>query len=105
MNVGAKAWLLVIFAIFAVLLITVVVLSRHLLMFFEVNLPLERPEWIKLVPCIITIKAILVSVNSILLTIVLAIYLGIYRKTGSDFSVGLIVFSTALLSTRLLLIL
>ena len=64
--------------------------------FFRVNPP-ERPPWNTIFHYLILAKIILSSVNSILLVILLAIYVGIYHKTGSQFSIGLVVFSTALL--------
>jgi len=59
------------------------------------RLPPER--WITLLPFLLIVKTVLSSVNSILLTILLIIYLGIYRKTKAEFSVGLIIFTVALL--------
>jgi hypothetical protein len=44
-----------------------------------------------------TIKTIVSSVNVTLLVFLLATYMGIYRKTRSEFTVGLIVFSIVLL--------
>jgi hypothetical protein len=61
---------------------------------------LQRERWRNLLADFlfeVMVKAVLASVNAILLTILLAIYLGIYRKTGSEFSLGLVIFSLALL--------
>jgi hypothetical protein len=44
-----------------------------------------------------TIKTIVSSVNMTLLAFLLVTYIGIYRKTRSEFTVGLIVFSMVLL--------
>ena len=55
-----------------------------------------RLEWAKYLSNLLLAKTILSSVNSTLLIIVLVIYTGIYRKTGSDFSMGLVLFSLAL---------
>jgi len=44
-----------------------------------------------------TAKTIISSVNITLLVILLIAYLNIYRKTQSEFTLGLIIFSTALL--------
>ncbi len=63
--------------------------------FFRGNSP-EPPPWNIIFPYLILAKVILSSVNSILLVILLTIYIGIYNKTGSQFSIGLVVFSTAL---------
>ncbi|MEM2094253.1 MAG: hypothetical protein QXI32_03025 [Candidatus Bathyarchaeia archaeon] len=43
------------------------------------------------------IKTVLTTVNATLATLLMAIYLGIYRKTKSEFTIGLIIFSTVLL--------
>ncbi len=59
--------------------------------------PLEPPPWNTLLPYLLIVKTILASVNTILLTILLAIYFGIYRTTRSQFSLGLIIYSMALL--------
>ena len=60
-------------------------------------LPFERPPWDLLFPYLFIAKTVLSSVNSILLTIVLVMYLEIYRKTKSQFSLGLVIFGLALL--------
>jgi len=44
-----------------------------------------------------TLKTIVSTVNGGLLVCLLALYVGIYRRTRSDFTIGLIIFSTALL--------
>ncbi len=44
-----------------------------------------------------TFKAVLASVNSFLLITLTSIYLKVYTDTGLDFSLGLVVFSLALL--------
>ncbi len=44
-----------------------------------------------------TIKTIVSSVNVTLLVLLLIMYIGIYRKTQSEFTVGLILFSMVLL--------
>ncbi len=65
--------------------------------FFDREPPLEPPPWNTLLPYLLIVKTILASVNTILLTILLAIYFGIYRTTRSQFSLGLIIYSMALL--------
>jgi hypothetical protein len=44
-----------------------------------------------------TVKTMISTVNVTLLIFLLATYIGIYKKTQSDFTVGLIIFSTILL--------
>jgi len=57
----------------------------------------EQPPWRDLFLQLLLAKTILSSLNSILLTILLVTYIGIYRKTRSEFSIGLVVFTIALL--------
>lgn len=57
----------------------------------------EPPPWNILFPYLLIAKTVLSSVNSILLVILLTMYIGIYRKTRSEFSIGLVIFSMALL--------
>lgn len=66
--------------------------------------PLDRdisPERLErmhaFLPYYIRAKTILSTVNSILLTSLLITYVEIYRKIGSEFSFGLVIFSIALL--------
>lgn len=42
-------------------------------------------------------KAVLASVNTFLLIVLSSIYLKVYRETGLEFSLGLVIFSVALL--------
>jgi len=65
--------------------------------FFDRDSRPEPPPWPALLPYLLLAKTILSSLNFILLTILLVTYIGVYRKTGSEFSIGLIVFSIALL--------
>jgi len=44
-----------------------------------------------------TVKAVLASVNAFLLVALSSIYLRVYRETGLEFSLGLVIFSVALL--------
>jgi len=81
---------LFIVAIVGLLVVTIVTLQWPL---FK---PFTRLEWTRYLSSMLLAKTILSSVNSTLLIIVLAIYTGIYRKTGSDFSMGLVIFSIAL---------
>jgi len=65
--------------------------------FFDRSIPFERPPWDVLFPYLLITKTVLSSVNIILLTTVLVTYLGIYHKTKSQFSLGLVIFAIALL--------
>jgi hypothetical protein len=65
--------------------------------FFEGGIPPERPPWDVLFPYLFIAKIVLSSANIILLAIVLMIYMGIYHKTKSQFSLGLVIFAIALL--------
>lgn len=64
---------------------------------FSRDIPPERPPWGSILPYLILAKTVFSSVNTILLAILLAIYIGIYRKTASQFSMGLIIFTITLL--------
>ncbi|UCD97270.1 MAG: hypothetical protein JSV35_02220 [Candidatus Bathyarchaeota archaeon] len=44
-----------------------------------------------------TLRTVVSTVNATLLVFLLVIYVDIYRRTGSDFTVGLILFSLVLL--------
>lgn len=44
-----------------------------------------------------TIKAVLASMNAFLLIVLSSIYLKVYKDTGLEFSLGLVIFSVALL--------
>jgi len=44
-----------------------------------------------------TVKAVLTTINAALLVFLFSTYLGMYRKIKSDFTIGLMVFSTVLL--------
>ncbi|MDQ1280849.1 MAG: hypothetical protein QG670_2112 [Thermoproteota archaeon] len=65
--------------------------------FFARDFPLEPPAWTNILPYLLIIKAILTSLNAILLLILLVTYVEVYRKTESKFSIGLIIFTLALL--------
>ena len=67
--------------------------------FFEPRpLPLFPPERVlEDLELFYTIKTIVSSVNVTLLAFLLVTYIGIYRKTQSEFTVGLILFSMVLL--------
>lgn len=65
--------------------------------FFGRDFPLEPPPWTDLLPYLLLVKTILTSLNTILLTVLLATYIEVYRKTESKFSIGLIIFTITLL--------
>ena len=93
---------LVIVAILGILSISLVVILPTLFRpsemdFFDGNIPPERPPWDVLFPYLFIAKIVLSSANIILLTIVLVTYIGIYQKTKSQFSLGLVIFTIALL--------
>lgn len=64
-------------------------------------MPRERPSYIPYAPGDIEFfyiaKTVISTLNIVLLIFLLAVYLDIYRKTRSEFTIGLIIFSTALL--------
>ena len=87
------------FAILCVFVLSVIVIPISITDVFSMSsgdnrVPPER--WINLLPVLLIVKTVLSSVNSILLIILFVIYIGIYRKTRSEFSIGLIVFTVAL---------
>ncbi|MDQ1279698.1 MAG: hypothetical protein QG670_960 [Thermoproteota archaeon] len=93
---------LIIIAILGILAISIVVFLPALYGpfnrgFFNGGIPPEPPPWDALFPYLFIAKIILSSANFILLTIVLVIYIGIYQKTKSQFSLGLVIFTIALL--------
>jgi hypothetical protein len=50
-----------------------------------------------LVPLYLTVKAIVSTITSVLLLVIVAMQIDIYRRTGAKFSLGLVLFSTSLL--------
>ena len=93
-------WAIVtILSLLTIILITIQPASGQLserTLFSRVTSP-ERPPWGRLSQSLILAKTVFSSVNTVLLAILLAIYIGIYRKTTSQFSIGLIIVTTALL--------
>ena len=93
---------LIVVAILGILLISVVVILPAWLRpsetgFFARDNPPEPPPWDVLFPYLFIAKIVLSSANIILLTIVFIIYVGIHNKTKSQFSLGLVIFTIALL--------
>ena len=93
---------LIVVAVLGILSIGLVVILPALLKplerdFIVGNMPLERPPWDSLFPYLFIAKIVLSSANIILLIIVLVIYMGIYNRTKSQFSLGLVIFTIALL--------
>lgn len=65
---------------------------------FDWDINPEQLERLRaLLPYYLLVKTIFATLGSILLLSLLLIYFGIYRKTGTRFSLGLIIFSAALL--------
>jgi hypothetical protein len=71
--------------------------SHQLISFKEGDYFPEPPPWRDLLPSLLLAKTALAITNSILLTILLINYVRIYKTTRSQFSLGLIIFSVALL--------
>jgi hypothetical protein len=82
-----------------VVVINVLAVQLGLYILFDRDLPPSpmRDRWMSYLSFLLTAKTILASVNTVLLISVLIIYLEIYRNTGSEFSLGLVIFSMALL--------
>jgi len=96
----SRIWVIV--TILSLLAITIVGFQLVSYRFFDRNFlgrdyPFELPPWSAIFFQLLLAKIILSSLNSVLLTILLVIYIGIYRETESRFSLGLIMFSIALL--------
>lgn len=65
--------------------------------FFYRGISPEPPLWGELLPNLLIAKTVLSLLNTILLTVLLVTYMEIYRKTKSEFSIGLIIFTITLL--------
>jgi hypothetical protein len=59
--------------------------------------PEDLEQLRRLMPIFFTVKAAIQTLNSVLILGIVLIHVGIYRRTGAKFSLGLVVFSTALL--------
>lgn len=59
--------------------------------------PEELERLRALLPYYLTAKAVIDTLNTVLILGIVVIHIGIYRRTGTKFSVGLVLFSTALL--------
>lgn len=59
--------------------------------------PEELERLRTLLPYYLTAKAVIDTLNTVLILGIVVIHIGIYRRTGTKFSVGLVLFSTALL--------
>lgn len=88
-----------------IILITLIVVS-FLAAFWAVNhFPAHRPMFRRMtyrpppwdIELFYTLKTVISTVNATLLVSLLAIYVDIYRKVRSDFTVGLIIFAATLL--------
>ena len=95
-----RRWILV--TILGLLAITIIVLQPASYKPFDrsfldrESLP-EPPPWTELLPNLLLAKTIITTINTILLTILLATYIQVYHKTESQFSIGLIIFTITLL--------
>ena len=59
--------------------------------------PEELEQLRNLLPYYLTAKAIIDTINTVLILSLVVIHVNIYRRTGTRFSLGLVLFSTALL--------
>ena len=83
-----KFWL-----ILAVVIIVVVLAIVWATLFTPPPPPASPPDF----PIFFTLKTVITSVNATLLIILFLIYADIYRKTQSKFTLGLLIFTLALL--------
>ena len=83
-----KFWL-----ILAVVIIVVVLAIVWATLFTPPPPPASPPDF----PIFFTLKTVITSVNATLLIILFLIYADIYRKTQSKFTLGLLIFTIALL--------
>lgn len=92
---------LILVAILSILIVTVVTfqpISRKPFRPFDREIdPGKIKRRLELLPYYIKIKTILASVNSLLLLSLFVTYFKVYRETKSNFSLGLLLFSIALL--------
>ena len=61
---------------------------------------IDPENWERLreqLPLYFTVKTIFSTISSILLVVLIMVHVGIYRKMGTKFSLGLVIFSVALL--------
>lgn len=65
---------------------------------FDWDITPEELEALRaLIPVFFTVKAVVDTLNSVLILGIVMIHLNLYRRTGTKFSLGLVIFSTALL--------
>lgn len=65
---------------------------------FDWDISPEELERLRaLLPFYLTAKAVIDTLNSALILVIVLIHINIYRRTGTRFSLGLVLFSTALL--------
>jgi hypothetical protein len=102
-NVRMKNKELVFVAIVSLVVATIVMVQPISHRPFKPFRPFEKeidPESLRrrlaILPYYMKAKTILSSVNSVLLLSLFVTYLEIYRKTGSEFSLGLVIFSLAI---------
>ena len=85
---NVKSWL-----ILAVVIIVAILAIVWATLFTPLPPPASPPDF----PIFFTLKTVITSVNATLLIILFIIYVDIYRKTRSKFSLGLLIFTLALL--------
>ena len=64
--------------------------------FWDID-PDQMESLLRMLPLFFTVKTIFSTISSILLVILMAVHVGVYRRTGTRFSLGLVIFSAALL--------
>jgi len=102
MNKNVKIWLVL------ATLVAVALLATLWAIIYVPRPPMRPPEEFrppKIVPGDIelyyTVKTVISTINITLLIFLLILYIGIYRKTKSEFTIGLIIFSMVLLLNAL----
>ena len=93
MNKNMKIWLILVILV-AVALLTVFLTTMYSPLPFEPRPGRPVRGDIELY---YTVKTVISTINATLLVILLITYIGIYRKTQSEFTIGLIIFSMVLL--------
>jgi len=100
MNRNPRTWLLLVLLpilIVATILVTIWATSTFWYPKFPWQPP-ERPPYIQWdIELFYVAKTVISTINAIILVFLVIVYVDIYRKTRSEFTVGLIIFSAALL--------
>ncbi|MCX8205028.1 MAG: hypothetical protein N3H31_05205 [Candidatus Nezhaarchaeota archaeon] len=94
----AKTWVLLLIPVLAVVLVLVALWAS--LALFHPHLPWRPRTGPAFIPGDVEFfyiaNAVVSTLNAALLAILLVIYIDVYRRTKSDFTIGLVVFSVAL---------